>query len=69
MNFIACIEMKFMYVSHISFYIILNLLENMEKKINWGVLKSNRKSSGEAGVSIVVVKAVVDIEFIMAVDV
>lgn len=68
MNFIACIEMKFMYVSHISFYIILNLLENMEKK-NWGVLKSNRKSSGEAGVSIVVVKAVVDIEFIMAVDV
>lgn len=39
-----------------------------EKK-NWGVLKSNRKSSGEAGVSIVVVKAVVDIEFIMAVDV
>lgn len=61
--------MKFMYVSHISFYIIINLLENMEKKINWGVLKSNRKSSGEAGVSSVVVKAVVDIEFIMAVDV
>lgn len=24
--------MKFMYVSHISFYIIINLLENMERK-------------------------------------
>lgn len=57
-------------VPYISFSIIINLLENMEReKKNRGVLKSNRKSSGEAGVSIVVVKAVVDIEFIMAVDV
>lgn len=40
-----------------------------EKKINWWDSSSNRKSSGEAGVSIVVGTAVVDIEFIMAVDV
>lgn len=68
MNFIVCIEMKFMYVFYIFFYIILNLLENMEKK-NWGVLKFNRKFFGEVGVFIVVVKVVVDIEFIMVVDV
>lgn len=60
--------MKFMYVFYIFFYIILNLLENMEKK-NWGVLKFNRKFFGEVGVFIVVVKVVVDIEFIMVVDV
>lgn len=69
MNFIVCIKMKFMYVFYIFFYIIINLLENMEKKINWGVLKFNRKFFGEVGVFIVVVKVVVDIEFIMVVDV
>lgn len=40
-----------------------------EKKINWWDSSSNRKSSGEAGVSIVVGTADVDIELIMAVDV
>lgn len=40
-----------------------------ERKKNWGVLKFNRKFLGEVGVFIVVVKVVVDIEFIMVVDV
>lgn len=57
-------------VLYIFFSIIINLLENMEReKKNWGVLKFNRKFFGEVGVFIVVVKVVVDIEFIMVVDV
>lgn len=57
-------------VLYIFFSIKINWLENMEReKKNWGVLKFNRKFFGEVGVFIVVVKVVVDIEFIMVVDV